>query len=191
MRIRQLPVAVAREQWREVPVNTPGMQVLFSELWSSSTGITRQRSTLAKMCTRLSTDAQARHELNFDSPGNEARTRREIDCKSSAPRLRLWSSLAPPCPALHCWMALPDIVREIAIVLCSLGAFTKHFVQRKFGIFINSKAMKITTFFSLQIYSLKPFSMLWEQLNFFKYLFSILKCIIIPLLHLTFIKYYI
>lgn len=191
MRIRQLPVAVAREQWREVPVNTPGMQVLFSELWSSSTGITRQRSTLAKMCTRLSTDAQARHELNFDSPGNEARTRREIDCKSSAPRLRLWSSLAPPCPALHCWMALPDIVREIAIVLCSLGAFTKHFVQRKFGIFINSKAMKIATFFSLQIYSLKPFSMLWEQLNFFKYLFSILKCIIIPLLHLTFIKYYI
>lgn len=191
MRIRQLPVAVAREQWREVPVNTPGMQVLFSELWSSSTGITRQRSTLAKMCTRLSTDAQARHELNFDSPGNEARTRREIDCKSSAPRLRLWSSLAPPCPALHCWMALPDIVREIAIVLCSLGAFTKHFVQRKFGIFINSKAMKIATFFSLQIYSLKPFSMLWKQLNFFKYLFSILKCIIIPLLHLTFIKYYI
>lgn len=191
MRIRQLPVAVAREQWREVPVNTPGMQVLFSELWSSSTGITRQRSTLAKMCTRLSTDAQARHELNFDSPGNEARTRREIDCKSSAPRLRLWSSLAPPCPALHCWMALPDIVREIAIVLCSLGAFTKHFVQRKFGIFINSKAMKIATFFSLQIYSLKPFSMLREQLNFFKYLFSILKCIIIPLLHLTFIKYYI
>lgn len=191
MRIRQLPVAVAREQWREVPVNTPGMQVLFSELWSSSTGITRQRSTLAKMCTRLSTDAQARHELNFDSPGNEARTRREIDCKSSAPRLRLWSSLAPPCPALHCWMALPDIVREIAIVLCSLGAFTKHFVQRKFGIFINSKAMKIATFFPLQIYSLKPFSMLWEQLNFFKYLFSILKCIIIPLLHLTFIKYYI
>lgn len=147
MRIRQLPVAVAREQWREVPVNTPGMQVLFSELWSSSTGITRQRSTLAKMCTRLSTDAQARHELNFDSPGNEARTRREIDCKSSAPRLRLWSSLAPPCPALHCWMALPDIVREIAIVLCSLGAFTKHFVQRKFGIFINSKAMKIATVF--------------------------------------------
>lgn len=191
MRIRQLPVAVAREQWREVPVNTPGMQVLFSELWSSSTGITRQCSTLAKMCTRLSTDAQARHELNFDSPGNEARTRREIDCKSSAPRLRLWSSLAPPCPALHCWMALPDIVREIAIVLCSLGAFTKHFVQRKFGIFINSKAMKIANFFSLQIYSLKPFSMLWEQLNFFKYLFSILKCIIIPLLHLTFIKYYI
>lgn len=191
MRIRQLPVAVAREQWREVPVNTPGMQVLFSELWSSSTGITRQRSTLAKMCTRLSTDAQARHELNFDSPGNEARTRREIDCKSSAPRLRLWRSLAPPCPALHCWMALPDIVREIAIVLCSLGAFTKHFVQRKFGIFINSKAMKIATFFSLQIYSLKPFSMLREQLNFFKYLFSILKCIIIPLLHLTFIKYYI
>lgn len=191
MRIRQLPVAVAREQWREVPVNTPGMQVLFSELWSSSTGITRQRSTLAKMCTRLSTDAQARHELNFDSPGNEARTRREIDCKSSAPRLRLWSSLAPPCPALHCWMALPDIVREIAIVLCSLGAFTKHFVQRKFGIFINSKAMKIATFFSLQIYSLKPFSMLREQLNFFIYLFSILKCIIIPLLHLTFIKYYI
>lgn len=191
MRIRQLPVAVAREQWREVPVNTPGMQVLFSELWSSSTGITRQRSTLAKMCTRLSTDAQARHELNFDSPGNEARTRREIDCKSSAPRLRLWSSLAPPCPALHCWMALPDIVREIAIVLCSLGAVTKHFVQRKFGIFINSKAMKIATFFSLQIYSLKPFSMLWEQLNFFKYLFSILKYIIIPLLHLTFIKYYI
>lgn len=191
MRIRQLPVAVAREQWREVPVNTPGMQVLFSELWSSSTGITRQGSTLAKMCTRLSTDAQARHELNFDSPGNEARTRREIDCKSSAPRLRLWSSLAPPCPALHCWIALPDIVREIAIVLCSLGAFTKHFVQRKFGIFINSKAMKIATFFSLQIYSLKPFSMLWEQLNFFKYLFSILKCIIIPLLHLTFIKYYI
>lgn len=65
MRIRQLPVAVAREQWREVPVNTPGMQVLFSELWSSSTGqITRQRWTLAKMRTRLSTDAQARHELN-------------------------------------------------------------------------------------------------------------------------------
>lgn len=184
MRIRQLPVAVAREQWREVPVNTPGMQVLFSELWSSSTGITRQRSTLAKMCTRLSTDAQARHELNFDSPGNEARTRREIDCKSSAPRLRLWRSLAPPCPALHCWMALPDIVREIAIVLCSLGAFTKHFVQRKFGIFINSKAMKIANFFSLQIYSLKPFSMLWEQLNFFIYLFSIY-------IHLTFIKYYI
>lgn len=191
MRIRQLPVAVAREQWREVPVNTPGMQVLFSELWSSSTGITRQRSTLAKMCTRLSTDAQARHELNFDSPGNEARTRREIDCKSSAPRLRLWSSLAPPCPALHCWMALPDIVREIAIVLCSLGAVTKHFVQRKFRIFINSKAMKIATFFSLQIYSLKSFSMLREQLNFFIYLFSILKYIIIPLLHLTFIKYYI
>lgn len=151
MRIRQLPVAVAREQWREVPVNTPGMQVLFSELWSSSTGITRQRWTLAKMCTRLSTDAQARHELSFDSPGNEAHTRREIDCKSSAPRLRLWSSLAPPCPPLHCWMALPDIVWEIAIVLCSLGAFMKHFVQRKFGIFINFESNENREFFFFQI----------------------------------------
>lgn len=123
----------------------------------------------------------------FDSPGNEAHTRREIDCKSSAPRLRLWSSLAPPCPALYCWMALPDIVWEIAIVLCSLGAFTKHFLRREFGIFIIIRKSRIS-FPSIDLSN--TFQCYENNRISLNDLFSILKYRIIPSLHLTFVKYH-